>query len=650
MTIEKFKATSFKKAGFEDWQEKAAASLKGKPIESLYTNTYENIILKPLYTEDDLPEDLSGEIPGQPDFRRGIETLGYQSQTWHIANRIEYSSVAELKGNLDSALTRGQTAISFEVKQELFTNKSELVSFLASYKNKYPISLNAGNFQAPLLAALTMASKEEGMEERLSGFAGADPVAQASLTGGLSNDEKEYFASWSKLLSDAHEELPEVKTVLVDTTPYHNSGANAVQELAAAISTGVYLLERLSENGWEIKKALSKMIFHFAIGSNFFMETAKLRAARLLWSKAAEAFGAHAEERKMKISAETSRFTKTVFDPYVNLLRTGNEAFAAILGGIQFLHTGTFEEAAGRASAFSERVARNTQLVLQSEAHLEKVTDPAGGSWYVESLTRELAEKAWEMFLEMDKQGGICETLKSGWLQEQINTTAEARKQDIFKRKKSIIGTNVYANLSEKISEQVVKEKSSGFIAGTLAELIDLKEFPVENGVQELNSRFQALQPKRLAQPFEALRLRAKRLEEAGVQPSVGLICLGELKKHKARADFISGLLAAGGIDAVRSGEINQLSEAADFIASSHVQHFVLCGDNADYASFGVQFAKELIKEHSETKLFMAGRPDEDESGWRMAGIQEFMHVRSDAYQILTALLHDMEVRTDEKA
>lgn len=651
MTIENMKAISFKDATFDDWQEKAAASLKGKPIDSLYTNTYEDITLKPLYTKGDLPDGLAGGLPGQLDYRRGIQSLGYQSKSWHIANRVFYSDVEELKGKLDNALSKGQTAISFDVKPELFSDNRALVSFLSSYKNKYPLSLDAGLLQTPLLAALAIASKDAGGIEKLSGFVAVDPVAEASLIGGLPTEENEFFTKWSKVLEEAAEQLPEVKTVLINTVPYHNSGANAVQELAIAVSTGVYLLQKLLDNGWELKKALSKIVFHFAIGSNFFMETAKLRAARLLWSKTAEAFGAENEDRKMVLSAETSKFTKTIFDPYVNMLRAGNEAFAAVLGGIQYLHTGSFDEPAGTANLFSERVARNTQLVLKSEAHLERVADPAGGSWYVESLTKELAEKAWELFLEMDGKGGIYETLKSGWLQEQIAQTAEDREQDIATRKKSMIGTNVYANLSDDISEPVIQEIQRDYMIDSLEAIIGkiASERTLKDSFKEVKPSFTSLKLKRLAEPYEELRFKAMKLEKKVVDPIVGLICLGELKKHKARADFTSGLLSAGGIHAERSGEVDTISAAIQFINSSNARQFVICGDQSAYNSFGPELAQEITREH-DVKLYLAGIPDEKQSEWKTSGIQEFLHVRSNAVQTLSGMLQEMEVGANAKA
>ncbi|WP_079510323.1 methylmalonyl-CoA mutase family protein [Mesobacillus jeotgali] len=651
MTIDNMKAASFKDSTFEDWQGKAKASLKGKPIKSLYTTTYEDITLKPLYTKDDLPDELAEALPGTPDYIRGIHPLGYNSEPWHIANRLFYKELPELKEKMHSALSKGQTAIAFDVKPDLFRDQGRLVEFLASFKNDYPLCLNAGMLQTPLLAALAIAGKEAGASIQASGFVAADPVAEASLNGGFPAEENAFFTEWAMVLKEADQQMPQLKTVLVNTVPYHESGANAVQELAAGMAAGVYLLQKLLDQGWELKKALSKIVFHFAIGSNFFMETAKLRAARILWSKSAEAFGAEPEDRKMIISAETSSFTKTIFDPYVNMLRAGNEAFAAVLGGIQYLHTGSFDEAAGTTSPFSERVARNTQLVLKSEAHLEKVADPAGGSWYIESLTRELAEKAWEKFLEIDDKGGIYETLKSGWLQEQIAKTAEGRELDIFKRKKSIIGTNVYANLSEDVSEPQVQKRKNEYMGGSLADSMNMivSEDSLLNRFEKVEQSFAPLHSKRLAQPYEKLRFRANVLEKKGLRPQVGLICLDQLKKHKPRADFISGLLSAGGIHAKRSEEIKTIEEALHFIKTSGVGQFVICGDQSAYTAFGPELALKISKEY-DVKLYLAGIPDDNESEWEAAGIQEFLHIRGNAYQSLSSMLQEMEAGINAKA
>lgn len=655
MAIENMKAIEFTQASLEDWQEKASASLKGKPIQSLYTSTYENITLKPLYTQEDLAGEPVSSYPGFEDFRRGIDLFGYQSNPWHIANKLTFETLEQLQDKLDSALEKGQTAIAFDVKPSLFAENEKLISFLSGYKGSYPFAINAGSLQAPMLAALTLAKQTPGTNDGVHGFVAADPIADASLAGGLPKEENLFFEEWSGMLKEVAEELPELKTVLINAAPYQNAGANAVQELAISMATGVYYVQSLLESGWNLKKALSKMIFHFSVGANFFMEIGKLRAARLLWNKVLEAYCAEVEDRKMLVSAETSKYTKTIFDPYVNMLRSGNEAFAAVLGGVQYLHADGFDIALGNGDVFSERIARNTQLILKSEAHLEKTADPAGGSWYIESLTNQLAEKAWELFLEIDSRGGVYETIRAGWLQEEIARTSERREQDLFNRKASLIGTNVYANLTEQYIEREAVPAGYAYIDKDLTELKSLLSAsgPVSSLIEargSLNS-FPPIKSGRLAEPYEKLRFRSAKLAKGREsEPSIGLICLGDLKKHKTRADFIAGLLSAGGIHSVRSSEVNNLEAALEFINSQKANQFVICGDGADYNVLGPGFVQRIKKQHQEAVLYLAGLPDGEKEEWKAAGIEDFIHIRSNVYQLLTGLLDEMEVKSDAKA
>lgn len=620
MTIEKMKNASFENRYLTDWQEQASLSIKGKHLDSLTTHTYEEILLKPLYTQDDQNESDLKTLPGQPDYRRGNDASGYHAAPWHIANRLSYESPQDLEEKMKLALSKGQTAIAFEVKQELFDHESELLSVLKDFGTVQPFCINAGLLQGQLLASIEKAHGAGKAD--IKGFIAADPVAEASQRGSLPENEADFFRKWSTLLNETDQRLPLVKTVLINSSPYHNSGANAVQELAIALATGVYLLQHLLENGWELKKALSKMVFHFSIGSQFFMESSKLRAARLLWNKIAESYGAEQADRKITISAETSFFTKTIFDPYVNILRTGNEAFAAVLGGIQYLHTGTYDEVSGNTSFFSERIARNTQLILKSEAHLAKVADPGGGSWYIESLTRELSERAWSLFLEIDRAGGILEVLKSGWLQAQITAVAEKREEDIRTGKRKIIGTNMYANLAEHPEE---RSSSSA----------------VES---EPEKWFTPLQAKRLAEPYETLRMQADSIaKRTGAEPQIGLICLGELKRYSARAEFISSLLASAGIRSVRSGGVGSASEAVEFIHSNHIKQFIICGADQDYLELGPEIAKEIEDQCKDIRLYVAGLPTDQERIWKTARMKGFIHARIDAVQLLSELLQEME-------
>lgn len=596
---------TFETQTISNWKQKAEEALKGKSIDSLLTNTYEGIQLKPLYTKVDIEPKHISQFPGQRDFRRGTNSLGYLTQEWRIAQRMDATEGEDLKEKLLIALEKGQTALAFSVDNISLNEFHQLIEGLYS---KYPFSINANNKQIEILKTLLTLPNHDA----ISGYISSDPLAEAVIND--SHLDNVVSENWAEVLKAANESMPNLRTILVNTSIYHCAGANAVQELAIALSTGVYYIDMLLKQGISLEAVLQSMVFKFSIGANFFMEIAKLRAARILWAKIAESYGAKTADQKMIISAETSAFTKTAYDPYVNLLRAGNEAFAAVIGGVQYLHVSPFNEPEGSSTAFSERIARNTQLILKSEAHLQKLADPAGGSWYVESLTNELAEKSWALFLQIEEEGGLIQALKTGWIQEQIGSVFAKRQQDTFNRKKSIIGTNMYANLNDK-PLSVQKNKSAT-----------------------------ALPQVRLSVPFERLRYMAEEIDKLGRTPTVGLICLGELKEHKARMDFVAGLFATGGIHSVNSESIENVDSALRFVKESALHHYVLCGTDKQYDAAAMEITRAINENYPDKKIFLAGLPEKDRQvQLERAGVREFIHLRSNCYEILSTLLSEME-------
>ncbi|MDR6998660.1 methylmalonyl-CoA mutase subunit beta [Neobacillus niacini] len=625
-----------------DWNTKAEESLKGKSVESLQSPTYENIVLKPLYFKGN--QKTPSEYPGESDFRRGTYPLGYVKNDWKVAQRTSFSTINELREKLTSAVSKGQTAISFEISKTLFESDADISSLFMDLAEKYPIAIDSKGMQAFLLSKLSGAN-----HEKISGYIGSDPISLFSEEGILS---EEYLQAWSETIKAAAEIFPNLRTILINISTYQNNGANAVQELGIAAATGVFYLQQLFESGMELEEILPKMIFQFSIGSNFFMEIAKLRAARIIWSKITEAYGAGNANRGMEIAAETSTFTKTIYDPHVNLLRAGNEAFAAVIGGIQYLHVGAFDEITG-SNSFSERISRNTQLILKEEAHLKNIIDPAGGSWYIEELTTELAEKAWEFFQQIETNGGILETLQTGWLQNEIAIVRNKRMQDSFTRKQSIIGTNVYANLDETVPTVQKEQESAFLVTDALKDLVNGKK-PQILQLKDLDSNIliEPLAKKRLAEPYEGLRKKAKEIEErSGPTPFIGMICLGEIKQYKARFDFMRGFVSAGGIKAIGSEAIFTKEQAENFVTNQKTQHFCLCGHNDQYETIGNEILKSLKAKFPDRVFYLAGLPEKDQqSQWKHEGIEEFIHVKSHCFETLSTILSEMEVKADAKA
>jgi methylmalonyl-CoA mutase len=617
MDINQMKNASFAPSSNEDWMEVAEASLKGKKLESLNRSTYENIILKPLYSAVDEKE-AATSFPGVSNYRRGLYALGYHSKPWMVAQNIPYQTVRELMDKLSSALKRGQSALSFILMKEIFDKPEEIETLLSGLTTNAPFAIETNGFQKSFLPYVISASSKGDA----SGYIAEDPISCLVERGALPYSLEQYLNSWAKTIHSAAEKLPNVKTVLINTTPYHNGGANAVQELAAALATGVYYLEELKTRSLEKDTLFEKFIFKFQVGANFFMELAKLRAVRVLWDKIGEAYGVGADKRGMTIIAETSSFNKTLYDHHVNILRSGNEAFTAVLGGVQYLQVHSFNELEG-ATPLAERLARNTQLILKEEAFLQNIVDPAGGSWYIESLTNELVSKAWEFFLTIEDKGGILKVLESNWLQAEISDVFSKRQKDIYTRKQSIVGTNVYADLQE-----------------TSKELADNKLTSLNNSQEETYHSIQPIRQQRLSAPYEFLRGRAQRLKNN----RVGLICIGELKDYKARADFMTGFLAAGGLVSVKGENVSNAAEAEAFVKESGLRHYVLCSSNEIYNEKGMEILKYLKTNKKDCYIYLAGLPGKDsQNEWLTFGIREFVHIQTNCYEFNHSIMTELE-------
>ncbi|NHC40001.1 methylmalonyl-CoA mutase [Bacillus sp. MM2020_1] len=627
-SLETIKNQAFPSCTTLEWKAKAEQSLKGKTVESLQTTTYENIILKPLYTDQD--ENPVSDYPGGSDFRRGIYPLGYLTNDWVVAQQLSYETVEELQQKLNQSFDKGQTAITFDVSKNLLITETNLAKVLAESYRKYPFSINAKGRQISFLAELERIVEQDGAFDKVSGYIGADPVAIFAEEGCIS---EEFINDWVKNIARSNEKFPNLRTILIDTAPYHRGGASADQELGIAMAEGLFYLENIQDVGLELDEIFEKMIFQFSIGGNFFMEIAKLRAARILWNRISNVYGAPDDKSRMHIAAETSSFTKTINDPHVNLLRAGDEAFAAVVGGIQYLHVSPFDELTGSTSV-SERIARNIQLLLKEEAHLKKVIDPAGGSWYVEELTNNLAEKAWGFFQTIEAKGGILEVLKSSWLQQEIAKVYQKKNHDVQTRKKSIVGTNVYANLDEIVTYQKTQVKNSYFTQ---------KEYSFV--------KVEAIPDLRLSVPFEELRSKASYLEgKFGSKPTVGMICLGGLKQHKARLDFMKGFLAAGGLKAAESKPILSIDSARQFVLEHPTKYYCFCGTDDQYEIIGYEILTALKTEFPELTFYLAGLPEkEKQEQWLKAGIKEFIHIKNNCYETLTAILNELEVSKVEE-
>jgi methylmalonyl-CoA mutase len=679
--ISTMKNQSFPSPTYEEWKQEVEKSLKGKPIEKLYSNTYENLRVKPIYTRKDI-ESLEHieQYPGFPGYVRGIEANGYIHEPWAVSQELSANSPKEWNEIVKHDLERGQTEIHLVLDKLGFhiTSLNDMEEMFSGISlQDYSLRVDAGesslSFWALLAAYL---QKQQIPPERVRGTIGMDPLAALVQKGELQSALTTLYDVMSDVTAWAKENMPNVKTIIVHSEPYHNGGANAVQELAFAFATAVEYLNECLDRGLTIDEAAQRISFSFAIGSNFFMEIAKLRAARLVWANIIQAFGGNEESQKMSIHARTSYFTKTVYDPYVNMLRATTEAFAATVGGANSIHVSPFDEAIQPADEFSRRIARNTQLILLEESHLGKVIDPAGGSYYVESLTAQLAEEAWKLFQHIEAKGGMTKALEEGFVQAEVEKVAELRKKNVETRKEKIVGTNLYANLAESPvkrteSNNHVSASSEGLMnEENVTQLIagfNEKKF-VETAISMVSRRatareiekaleangpsmnIQPIQQWRLAKPFEQLRKASEaHLEKHGSRPKVVLINLGAIPNHKARADFITGFFEAGGFEVVKNNGYMSAKEAVEGALSAAGTHYVICGTDESYVETVPAIATELKKVNSRLRLYVAGKQaPELEETFIQAGIDGFIHIGSNCYETLAEFMKDMGVALDE--
>lgn len=552
---------------------------------------------------------------------------------------------------------------------------------------KIPLYINAGCsglFGAVFLAALL--KKRGKILSAVSGAIETDPLGEWLRTGSLPVALAQLYDEMAVLTSWATSHAPGLQTVAVHGDLFHNAGGSAVQELAFSVAAGAEYLRELLSRNLAIDDIAPRLRFTFALGPNFFMEIAKLRAARMLWSKVVGEFGGGEEAQKMRIHARTSIWNKTIYDPYVNLLRATTEAFSGIAGGCGSLHVGAFDEPAGMPSDFSRRIARNTQIILKEEGHLDRVIDPAGGSWYVETLTRQVAEKAWKLFQEVEALGGMFRALEKGFPQEHISEAAKKRAENVAKRKDKIIGTNIYPNLQE----EPLPGRQPDYPAIFREQARNLKNFRDSRvpgpHLRSLEKLFQMgnAQPDRLmealieaalagatlgefckalrsgkdaaplinplelhrgAEIFENLRraMEAHR-EKTGALPKVFLANMGAVSRYKARADFSAGFFQVAGFEVLDQGGFSTPEEAAKAALASGAGIVAICSTDENYPAVVEPLASRIKQAAPRMMVVLAGYPPDQVEAHRKAGVDEFIHIRANAAELLGKFMQHLGV------
>jgi len=710
--VEKRLFQEFPYPTYEEWRQLTEKSLKGASFEKkLVTKTYEEIDLQPMYRQ----EDVAGlthptSLPGFAPFVRGTEVLGRVVRPCEVSQEINYRHPAECNEALLHDLARGQSTVHLvlddataagvdadEENHEAIGQGGVSLSCLDDVSlvlrgidaENFPVFIPAGSSGLAVLAmAAAYLQKQNNQTASLRGCIASDPLAQLATKGSLAGSIETAYNSMAQTTLWAKEHAPKLQTILVDSHPYHDSGGSAVQELAFALATGVEYMRELQKRGLSVEDIAPRIRFSFSAGSQFFMEIAKLRAARMLWANIVEAFGGSEEAAKMTMHVRTSAWTKTIHDPYVNMLRSTAEAFAGVVAGADSLHVSPFDEPIRPADEFSRRIARNTQLILQEEAHLSKTVDPGGGSWYIEAVTDQVAKKAWALIQQIEAKGGMLQALREGIPQAETSKTAAKRAENIAWRRDKFVGTNIYPNLLEHpLTEQAFdpdqfrKKRKSELAAHRVkaddaarkqvlqavarssralsANVVDLAIQAVLCGAtvgdirKAVNSEDTAVESvvpvhiHRGAEMFEVLRKASDdHKAKTGFRPQVFLANMGPLSQHKTRADFATGFFEAGGFEVIKNDGFASCGEAAQTAIESAASIIVICSTDDTYDELVGPLASQIKTENPDATLFVAGAPASDEQAarFREAGVSDFLHLRSNCYETLRKLLIEMGI------
>jgi methylmalonyl-CoA mutase len=529
---------------------------------------------------------------------------------------------------------------------------------------------------AALLVAL--ARKRKKTPTALRGCVEMDPLGVLSHEGKLPHSFEGAYREMAVLTRWATERAPHLQTICVHSRAWHEVGGNAIQELAFCVATGVEYLRQMNQRGLDVNLVAPRLRFHITVGENFFTEISKLRALRMLWARVVSATGGNEQAQRLTLHVRTSRWNKTVYDPYNNLLRSTVEAFAGVLGGCDSMQVGAFDEVIRQPDDFSQRLARNTQLILQRECHLDHVIDPTGGCWFVETLTAELAQKAWALFQEVEKMGGMAKALEAGFPQKAVAATAAERIKGVTRRRDSVVGVNQYANVKEKpldvpvidakafhkrrvqqvsahrtsmedeeselvleklakvvelrglgLFEACVEAASAGATIGEITRAVRINDAPCQPITPVCMTRV-AASVERLRQPMDAFVARGNE------RPQVFLCNMGPLKEHKARADFSRGFFAVGGYEVISPDGFKKLEDAAEAFAKSKARAAVICSTDDNYPALVPGLTAALRAKKPDAIIVLAGYPQDQIEDYKKAGVDDFIYIRADTVQLLS--------------
>ncbi len=595
----------------EQWEEVIIKDLKGADYEKkLVWKTQEGFSVRPYYRAENL-QGLKhmGTAAGSFPFVRGTKT----NNDWLI--RQDYcaceGNYAEANAQALDGLKKGVTSVGFCIDGKKAVSEAEMQTLL----NGIDLAKVEVNFTgcccatAEIVKSFLSVAKGVPAEELRASF-DFDPLRVLNQTGAFCSDKS---MDQLKEVVEAVKDYPRIRVIGVEAYSFNDAGASSVQELAFGLAMGSEYMNKLVEAGVSPDEAAKRIKFTFAVGSTYFMEIAKFRAARLLWANIVKAYGADCEcSQKMKVHAVTSEWNQTVYDSYVNMLRGTTEAMSATIAGVDSLEVLPFDYTYNKPNEFGNRIARNVQMLLKEECHFDKVIDPAAGSYFIENLTESIIDAAWALFGKVEQEGGYVEAFKAGSIQAAIKETSAKRDKNIATRRETILGTNQYPNFTEKVNEEVTLD------------IVTRKPAPEVSGAMV----GQPLEKYRGAQAFEAMRYTT---DKSGKQPVAFMVTYGNLAMCRARAQFSCNFFAVAGFKVVDNNRFATAEEGVKAALEANADIIVACSSDDEYAESVPQIAS-LVGDKA--IVVVAGDPA-CKADLEAKGITNFINVKSNVLETL---------------
>lgn len=601
----------------QEWLDKIQVDLKGADFQKrLVWKTPEGFNVQPFYRRENIenlqtPNALPGEFP----FVRGNKK--YDNE-WYVRQEISESTAEKANVKAKDILNKGINSIGFYIPSSAVS-----MEYIETLLDGIYCDCVELNFSTCKRCSVDLSQilceyfqKKEYDKEKIVGSIDWDPMEKIVMKG----KNVEPLLHLASRMVDILKDYPNFRCITVNSISLSNSGAYIVQELGYALAWGNEYMQHLVDAGIEPALAAKKIKFNMGISENYFMEIAKFRAARMLWAQIVKNYEPACDcACKMCVNAITSTYNMTIFDAYVNMLRSQTETMSAALGGVHSIVVTPFDAPYETPNEFSERIARNQQLLLKEECHFDTVVDPSAGSYYIEELTTSLAKEAWKIFLRVEEEGGFLAAIKAGTVQDDINATNDKRHTLAAQRREFILGTNQYPNFTETSDGKT-----------PIDECCDCGHNDSET--------FKSIKGSRIAAEFEKLRLAT---EKAKKQPVAFMLTIGNLVWRQARAQFSCNFLASAGYKVIDNLGFETVEQGVEAALEANADIVVLCSSDDEYAGYAIPAFKCL---GDKAIFIVAGAPACAEE-LKAVGIENFIHVKVNQLETLKMLNEKLGIK-----